>query len=207
MAANVKKTGTSAEKYIKPAYIVATLFDGSAGETELTPQGDAFILEDVVQDTTSCSQDDNETTTIECETSDTPILEIVKQGKFQFAAEVADTQKELLVGLGGFKTVGEGDNEKVIAPSAYRNRYAKVDVVFEDAQGNLSAFIVPKLQLNSKILFESLNSNIARISLAGTAQNVHIDNGKTGKDKVEYQTSFYKVKKYTLPTSTTESGS
>lgn len=93
----VNKTGAKAKKFIKPSYIVATLFTGS--EQDDVPKGDSYILEDVVEDTTSISQDDNDVNDIECETSDSPIISIVKLGKYQFTAEVADTQKDLLIAL------------------------------------------------------------------------------------------------------------
>ena len=96
----VNNTGATAKKFIKPSYIVATLFTGS--EQDDVPKGDSYILEDVVEDTTSIAQDDNDVNDIECETSDSPILSIVKLGKYQFTAEVADTQKDLLVALMGF---------------------------------------------------------------------------------------------------------
>lgn len=62
------ETNASAKKFIKPDYIVATVYN--SGDTDGNPQGDSYVLEDVVEDTTSISQDDNETTDIECETSD-----------------------------------------------------------------------------------------------------------------------------------------
>lgn len=187
----VKNTDATAIKNIKPSYIVATLFAGT--ETDDTPIGDTYILEDVVRDTTSMSQDDNETTDIECETSDTPIISIVTTGKYQFAAEVADTQADLLKSLVGFTADASG--KKSYAPAKYSKKYAKVDVVFENADGSLCAYTIPKLQLNSKLLIESLNSNLGRISLAGTATNVTVTVG--GKS---IQTPFYVDENYTLPT-------
>ncbi len=102
MAKKVINTGAGAVKFIKPDYIVATLFDGTETD-ESAPKGDSYILEDVIEDTTSISQDDNDTTDIECETSDSPIISIVKLGKWQFAAEIGDTQKELLAALCDFR--------------------------------------------------------------------------------------------------------
>ena len=52
MAKKVINTGAGAFKFIKPDYIVATLFTGS-DKDESAPEGDSFILEDVVEDTTS----------------------------------------------------------------------------------------------------------------------------------------------------------
>lgn len=191
MAKKVTNTGTTAKKFIKPDYIVVTEFTGS--ETDGIAAGDSYILEDVVEDTTSISQDDNETTDIECETSDAPIISIVKLGKYQFAAEVGDTQADLLKALMGFTV----DGNKSYAPSSYSKKYVSVAIAFKnDAAGTtLTAFVVPRLQLNSKMTIESLNSNLARIALAGTAQDAELT---VGSKKV--RTPFYVDEAYKLPT-------
>lgn len=187
---SVKNTGATAKKFIKPSYIVATLFTGS--ESDDTPLGDSYILEDVVEDTTSISQDDNDVNDIKCETSDSPIISIIKLGKFQFTAEVADTQKDLLVSLMGF-TAGTTVTTKYFAPAQYKQLYAKVDVVFEDGE-DMTAFVVPKLQLNSKLMLESLNSNVGRINLAGTAYDANVKDGSA-----TIRTPFYVDTDYSLP--------
>lgn len=181
-------TGTGAKKFIKPDYIVATLFTGE--ESNDTPLGDSYVLEDVVEDTTSVSQDDNTTTDIECETSDSPIMSIVKLGKFQVAAEVGDTQSALLTSMCGFIKVGD----KLCAPSNYKKMYCKFDIVFKTGESTMAAFVVPKLQLNSKITIESLSSNLGRIKLAGTAQDAKITHEST-----TVKTPFYVDENYTLP--------
>ena len=60
MANKVIHTNTGSFKFIKPDYIVATMFTGAEVD-ESKPLGDSYILEDVVEDTTSISQNDNET--------------------------------------------------------------------------------------------------------------------------------------------------
>lgn len=195
MAKKVTNTGASAFKFIKPDYIVATLFDGTETD-ESAPNGDSFILEDVVEDTTSISQDDNDTTDIECETSDSPIISIVKLGKWQLAAEIGDTQKALLAALCDFTDDATG--KKTIAPSTYKAKYAKIDVVQVQPNGTtMEAYVLPKVQLNSKLTIESLNSNLAKIALAGTAKDIALTVGaKT------VRTPFYVDHNYSLPTAT-----
>ena len=189
----VINTGTNSFKFIKPDYIVATLFTGTEDD-ESTPKGDSYILEDVVEDSTSISQDDNETTDIECESSDSPIISIVKLGKWQLAAEIGDTQAELLKALCGFAEDTTGN--RTLAPSIYKALYAKIDVVQVQSDGTtMKAYVLPKVQLNSKLTIESLNSNLARIALAGTAKDIALTVGaKT------VRTPFYVNHKYTLPT-------
>lgn len=195
MANKVIHTNTGSFKFIKPDYIVATMFTGAEVD-ESKPLGDSYILEDVVEDTTSISQDDNETTDIECETSDSPIISIVKLGKYQLAAEVGDTQAELLKSLCGF--IEDEAGKRTIAPSTYKPIYAKFDVVQTQPDGTkMVAYVLPKVQLNSKLTIESLNSNLAKIALAGTAKDITLTIGaKT------YRTPFYINHDYTLPTAT-----
>lgn len=191
MASKVQHTSTTgAKKHIKPVAIVVTEF--LAADID-KGSGDTYILDDVVRDTTSIAQDDNETTDIDCETSDSPIVSIVNLGKWQFAAEVADTQKSLLLALMGFKELSTGE---ICAPSTYAKKYVTAAVVFLNDDGaTYSAFIMPKLQLNSKLTMESLNSNTARIGLGGTALLAKVGTGATA-----VQTALYKTENYTMPT-------
>lgn len=187
MVATVHSTGATAVKLSKPTHIIVRPYTtaGTAGD-------DYYDLDDVVRDTTKISQDDNSTTDIDRETSDTPIMSIVTTGKYQFEAELADTQADVLVALCGF-TKGTSDN-KVYAPSGYQNLYAEVAVVFQDGTKN-RALIIPKLQLNSKTTIESLNTNLAKVTLAGTAQLADMTvNGSSAK------VPFYIDSNYTLPT-------
>lgn len=198
MAVTTTRTSNGSIQLIKPDCLVATLYTGNAAETADNPAGNIFIFDEVVRDSTTISQDDNDTTTIENEFSDDPILEIVSLGKFQLEAEVADVQKDLLVNFGNY--VYDSTAKKVYSPAAYVKSYAKIDLVFKngtDAEGNDTyvALTVPKLQLNSQLLCESLNSNLVRLKLAGTAKSVALTvNGKTRK------TSAYYNESYTMPT-------
>ena len=179
-------TGAKAVKLSKPTHIIVTPFDGN------TKGADVYDLDDVIRDTVSISQDDNETTDIERETSDTPILSIVTTGKYQFAAEVADTQADVLKALCGFTVDTDG---KVYAPSTYQAMYAEIVVVIPNGSKNVG-LILPKVQLNSKTTIESLNTNMAKVALAGTGQLVEITLAdKTTKKKVP----FYIDPDYQLP--------
>lgn len=182
-----KNTGGTAKKFIKPNAIVVTEFAGT--ETTGAPTGDTYVLEDVVRDTTSIAQDDNETTDIECETSDSPIYTAVTLGKYQFSAEVGDVQDDLLTALLGFTK----DGNKLMAPSSYGTKYVQVAVCYKNKGAeDYTAFVVPRLQLNSKMTIESLNTNLARITLSGTANDWEIATDK--------RTPFYVDSKFTIPT-------
>ncbi|MCF0203040.1 MAG: hypothetical protein HUK08_06730 [Bacteroidaceae bacterium] len=193
MAKQVINTGATALKFKQPSHIIATPFDGTETEGEAA-KGDSYILETVVRDTTSVSQDDPETTTIDCETSDSPIDEVTKLGKYQFSSEVADMQKQLVIALMGWKASTDG--KKIFAPSSYVEKYVQIDVVFkngktEQGADKYVAFTIPRLKLNSKVMLESMNSNLARINIAGTGFDWTVQNEKT---------PFYFDTEFTLPT-------
>lgn len=184
-------TGAGAKKFIKPDYIVLTLFNGT--ENNDTPLGDKYIIEDVIEDTTAITQDNNSSTRIECETSDSPVIEIVTQGAWSIAAEIGDTQHTLLEKFAGF--IYDSTTGRSYAPSTYKPIYAKFDIVYKDGADNFVAYVAPKVQLNSKILIESLSSNLGRISLAGTPKDITVTvNGKSVK------TPFYTDEQYPDPT-------
>ena len=189
MTTTVKRTSPTSWQFIKPDCLVATLYTGATTETADNPAGDTFIFDEVVRDTTTISQDENETTTIENEFSDDPIIEIVSLGKFQLAAEVADVQKDILVNFANYEYDDEA--KKIYAPSAYEIKYAKIDLVFKngtDDQGNdkYKSLCIPKLQLNARMTAESMSSNLIRLNLAGTAKSVALTVKGVKKKKAAY---------------------
>lgn len=198
--ATVKRTSPTSLQVIKPDCLVATLYTGATTETADNPAGDTFIFDEVVRDTTTISQDDNDSTTIENEFSDDPILDIVSLGKFQFAAEVADIQTEILKNFANYTY--DSTAKKLFAPAAYQKTYVKIDLVFKngtdtDGSDKYMSICIPKLQLNSRLMVESMNSNIARLNLAGTATSVALTaNGKTIK------TAAYVNEDFTIPIET-----
>lgn len=198
--ATVKRTSPTSLQVFKPDCLVATLYTGATTETADNPAGDTFIFDEVVRDTTTISQDDNDSTTIENEFSDDPILDIVSLGKFQFAAEVADIQTEILKNFANYTY--DSTAKKLFAPAAYQKTYVKIDLVFKngtdtDGSDKYMSICIPKLQLNSRLMVESMNSNIARLNLAGTATSVALTaNGKTIK------TAAYVNEDFTIPTET-----
>lgn len=200
MATNVKRTSPTSLQIIKPDCLVATVYTEAETEVADAPAGDTFIFDEVVRDTTTISQDDNDSTTIENEFSDDPLLEIVSLGKFQFAAEVADIQKDILVNFANY-TYDE-TSKKLFAPAGYEKKHVKIDLVFkngtdDNGDDKYMSICIPKLQLNSRLLVESTNSNIARLNLAGTAKSIAVTaGGKTIKS------AAYVNENFVMPTET-----
>lgn len=179
---------TSKLKIYNPFGLYVTPFT-----SETTKGSTTYFLDEVIRDTTTISQEDPTESPIENEFGSAPIINNVTLGSYTFSAEVADMQAELLEVLCGF-TTGQTDTNLSFAPSTYAPIYAEIALVFKTGTSSYTAAILPKVQLNSKATFDSLSSNMGRITLAGTGLNLGVTDGtKT------IQTPFYIDSAYTLP--------
>lgn len=142
--------------------------DGVKGST-------GFALDDVVADTTAISQDEAETNAIDCETRDEPIYENVTLGSYNFTCESANIDKDVLEHALGFTVKGEGSALKAYAPSSYREKWAEVEVQFQ----NGSSLVLPKIKLSSNIDASSLKTGIVRGIIGGTAYSTVVDGVET----------------------------
>ena len=185
----VKKTGASARIISKPKAIVATVLTNNGG---VLTKGDLYIFEHILKDSTKFSQDDPDKQTIENEVSDTPIKEVVTVGAYNFETTVEDIQPDIVCAMCGFEANTE--KTKIYAPSGYKEVYAEIAVVLDGGDGKLVAQIAPKVQLNSKLILESLSSSVAGFTLAGSAQNTSVQDGNK-----KYDTPFFIDYNYTMP--------
>lgn len=160
--ATVTKTGDNAIIVKKPSHIVVTEFTGE--ETDGVAAGDVYDLEEVIRDTTTISQDDPDETKIERETNDIPIDYIYSLGDYSFEAEVANINSTMLKVLAGWTINDDGTS---YAPTQYVDKYVQIDVVLPKSDGTYIAIQLYKVKLSSSLLIESLNTNVARIKLAG----------------------------------------
>lgn len=182
----VKNTGSMEPILVsKPKAIIAEVGENT------------FIFDHILKDSTKISQDDNTESTIDNELKDEAIRTNVTLGSYKFETTVEDIQGELLVNLCGFTK--DSVSGKVYAPSGYIERYAKITVVLDngvDVSNNQKyvAQVLPKVQLNSKLILESLSSSMAGFSLAGTAKSVKVTDGSN-----HYDTPMYVDYDFTMP--------
>ena len=94
-------------------------------------------------------------------------------------------QSVLLEKLCGYKK-GTTAQDRVFAPSSYTPIYAEIVLAFKLGDNKYVAAVLPKVQLNSKATFDSLSSNMGRLTLAGTGLNIAVQDGS---DTIE--TPFY----------------
>lgn len=180
MALNTTLANSSL-KIFNPDALYVTLF-ATNSEGVLAKAGDTYKLSEVIRDSTSITQDDPEVQEIENEFGSAPILSNTTLGSYQFSAEVADMQSTLLQKLCGYVKGSGTAQDRVYAPSSYTPIYAEIALAFKtgtnvDGTAKYAAAVLPKVQLNSKATFDSLSSNMGRITLAGTGQNISVPTG------------------------------
>lgn len=179
MAATIQTTLATAWKLKGITQILATPYTegGVLGTT-------AYSLDNIVADSTSLTQDDPETTEIDCETRDEPIDTVTTLGSFQFTTTSADVQSDFLTNFLGFTE--DSTTHILYAPSAYKDVYAEFRLIF----GDNGSLVVPKVKLNSKIEATTLKTGMVQATIAGTAFSVE----KT-TDTGKIFTPFYAVPK------------
>lgn len=186
MATTVIKTDGTSIKIDKPSHVYLQPLDGT-GELSTS----IYDLDNVLRDSTKLPQADNTQTTIDSETTDVPIKVITKLGDRTFECTVEDVQDDILTNFCGF--TASTDGTALFAPSQYNDLYCQVTVVCDYGSKHF-AYVYPKLQLSAKTLAESLNSNLAGVSITGTAMNKSVAVG--GSTQV---CPLYTIKDFTLP--------
>lgn len=174
-------------KVFNPTAIYVTPFTTDS-EGNLKRGTQTYKLNEVIRDSTSITQDDPEETAIENEFGSAPIVNNVTLGSYQFSAQVANMHPTLLEKLCGF-VKGTTKSDRAYAPSTYVPIYAEIALTFQVAADNVVAAILPKVQLNSKATFESLSSSMGTITLAGSGQNIAVND--TTADGTPIESPFY----------------
>lgn len=139
---------------------------------------DTYDLRAIVADSMSIEQDDNETNSKEWEFGDSPLLENVTLGSFQFSATCIDFQNVVLTKLFGC----EEKNGVIMFPSQYKDLYCAVRITF--ANSNSKDIIIPKLKMNSKAVIGTLKTGSAEGTISGTAYATEVKGASSG-DAVE----------------------
>lgn len=145
------------------------LFTPWDGDT-LDLTGDRYDLQNLVGDTVSITQDDNDVNEIPCETRDEPLYEAITLGKYQVTMESGDINPELLAVCLGFKA--NAGNTIAYAPGSYVKKYAHIEVVMDKM-----SFIVPRMLISPNLAIETLKTGIARGVIAGSAYSVDVATG------------------------------
>lgn len=147
-------------------------------EGKLTLSTTTYEIVNIVGDTTSLEQEDNDVQEIEHEFSDTPLYEAVTLGKKTFTAECADYQQEVLVNLFGWEVKGDA----VVAPSGYKEFFAAIELGFNSTN---EVVVLPKVRLDSKIALASMKTDISRATISGSTYQAYAKVGEGDEFKTD----------------------
>ena len=130
-----------------------------------------YDLANIVGDSTSVEQDDNEVNEIASEFSSEPLYENISLGKKNFSCECIDFQNDVLKTLFGWITSETGD---AIAPDKYKDIYCKIEMHFNSSE---DIVVLPKVKLNSKAVLASMKTDAAKGTIAGTCYTAYVTAG------------------------------
>jgi hypothetical protein len=156
-------------------YMYITPWVENAGGKGLMLADKTYEVVNIVGDTTSLEQEDNDVQEVEHEFSSTPLYEAVTLGKKTFTAECADYQEDVLVNLFGWDKGKDGTEtkESVIqyAPTGYKEFYAAIELGFNSSE---KVVVLPKVRLDSKVALASMKTDISRATITGSCYEAYI---------------------------------
>lgn len=183
MAATVIDAGRRVFSNLK--YIYFTPWDG-----ESKPGTTTYDLVNIVGDTTSLEQADNEINALEHEFSNEPLYENITLGEKTFTTECIDFQDTVLKELFGWETDESGN---AYAPISYKDLYCQVELGFNSTD---DVIVLPKVKLNSRAVIASMKTDASRGNITGTCYSAYVNGNETDmavvKDGAEYTVSATK---------------
>lgn len=136
-----------------------------------------YNLVNIVADTTSVEQADNDVNSLDSEFTDNPLYENVKLGNKTFTCECIDFQNDVLKNLFGWDT--DATTGTALAPIAYSDLYCKIELGFNSTN---DIVVLPKVKLNSKAVLSTMKTDASRGTISGTCYKAYIKAGtKTGQ--------------------------
>ena len=139
---------------------------------ESTKGSVTYDLTEVVGDTTSLEQAENDATTIESEFRSTPLYENIQLGDKTFSLEMLDLQEGVLTELFGWEEIEGG----VVAPNAYEHLYATIIMRFNSTD---RVIVLPKVLLNSRAIIASMKTDASRANITGTCYTAFVGDKET----------------------------
>ena len=168
MATTVIDAGRRVFSNLKYLYFTPWKSESEVGDT-------TYDLVNIVGDTTSVEQEDNEVNTIEHEFSSESLYENVTLGTKTFTTECIDFQNDVLGALFGWEV--DGDN--AFAPISYKDLYCQIEMGFNSTE---DVIVLPKVKLNSRAVVASMKTDASRGTITGSCYSAYV---KAGTKEVE----------------------
>ena len=141
-------------------------------EDESTLGDVTYDLVNIVGDTTSSEQAENEVNDIPHEFSSEPLWQNTNLGTKSFATECIDFQNTVVKELFGWEVAEDGT---AFAPITYKDLYCKIELQFNSTD---DIIVLPKVKLNSRAVIASMKTDAARGNIAGTCYSAYVKSGE-----------------------------
>ena len=149
----------------------------------------SYDLVNIVGDTTSVEQADNNVNALDHEFSSEPLYENVQLGDKTFTAECIDFQNDVLKQLMGWEVAEDGT---AFAPIQYKDLYCKIEMQFNSTD---DVVVLPKVKMNSKSILSSMKTDASRNTLSGTCYSAFVKSGE-----IENETDYAVIPKANVAT-------
>lgn len=169
MATTVLDSGRRVFANLKALHFTPWTDESTLGET-------TYDLVNIVGDTTSLEQAENEVNALEHEFSNEPLYEVINLGEKTFTTECIDFQNDVLKNVFGWEVSESGD---AFAPTVYEDLYCKIEMQFNSTD---SVIVLPKVKLNSRAVIATMKTDASRGNITGTCYSAYV---KAGTKEVE----------------------
>ena len=149
----------------------------------------SYDLVNIVGDTTSVEQADNNVNALDHEFSSEPLYENVQLGDKTFTTECIDFQNDVLKQLMGWEAAEDGT---AFAPIQYKDLYCKSEMQFNSTD---DVVVLPKVKMNSKSILSSMKTDASRNTLSGTCYSAFVKSGE-----IENETDYAVIPKANVAT-------
>lgn len=164
--------------------------ESAVGET-------TYDLVNIVGDTTSVEQADNNVNEIEHEFSSEPLYENITLGKKSFTCDCIDFQNDVLKNLFGWETTEGGD---AFAPITYKDLFCKIEMQFNSTN---DIVVLPKVKMNSKVVLSTMKSNVSKGTISGTCYSAYVKAGTKEEETDEAIVSATNAGTYSVSSTST----
>lgn len=168
----------------------AILFTPWTDETTLGTT--TYDLVNIVGDSSSVEQADNNVNAIEHEFSSEPLYENITLGAKTFTTDCIDFQNDVLKNLFGWDVAEGGD---AFAPITYKDLFCKIEMQFNSTE---DIVVLPKVKLNSKVILSTMKTNVSKGTITGTCYSAYVKAGTKENETDEAIISKANASAYTV---------
>lgn len=164
------KTGRKFLRKAESMMLVPYEYDDTDGVEDYVLGSEVYDISAVIGDSIVLEQKDGEVDEKFNEFVQSPLVRNVTAGAYDFTAQCLDLQDKVLRALFGAYTASgtNGSVDGVAAlPDDYHLQYAMIRIRFHNT--GLSDVILPKVQMNSKLLLQQMKTRGSQGNVSGTA--------------------------------------